>query len=1124
MSGPWRWLRGLLCALALLAGVVLPDALRAADLPEPVPAGVRVGDATPPTASPASVGAFQGALDYRFTTVGDSDSVPDGVVTALAQDLQGRIWIGTTRGLVRYDGYEFINHLADPDQPGAPVANLVRSLLMARDGRLWVGYDGGVVSLHDPRIGDFRNLELPEADAGNASVSALAEGPDGTIYVGTRGAGVFRIDPATTQPLRLLGAAAEASALGAAVYALAVTPEGSVWIGSGEGLLHWSGADRPIRTVWQLRGAQADGEFDSVYSLRLDGERLWIGSWSGRVAIHDLRNDRTELLAQPELPMGIHDTIYDIEQVAADEVWLMRASGIEIRGAERGERRGWIEPQPGRRSGLQGSDVRAVMKTADGLIWVGGFGGGVQWHDPEARWLQLLTGEQGHGGVFVQPNIASIHQRRNGEVWVGTRGRGVAVLGPDLTLRGGFPPVPAAAVGLPAGWITALAEDRAGGMWLGSRDGLYRHEPATGRFPRYGIEQGLGSPSIRRLKVDRDGTLWIGSSNGLFRTDPSVLPPRIERLALADGRILSGEINAFAEDADGTLWAGGAAGLLRLGATGAEPVDLGLGPNAVVGLLIDAAGTLWADTTVGIRRLPAGGRPEAPRGLADLGSDFGANLLADADGRIWSHRFVYDPEGRQLHALPKDVLAEFGTGWFRAYAGLADGRFLFGGSRGLLLIDPQRFRPQQRDLPLLLSRIRVGERVLPGLHDRLVLAPGERSVSVQFAALDYRQPGSLRYGFRLSGVDADWIEVESSQRTAAYRNLLPGEYRLEVRAAGPGGQYGPALGVAVQVLPAWWERRTLQLLGLALLLFGIGVLLRWRFVLLKREAAALEQLVARRTGQLSAAKERAEQALSTLELAQARLVEAEKLASLGRLVAGVAHEINTPLGIAVTAGSRLHELGRDSFEKLLDGKMSKRDLRTWQEQSSEGQLLLLKSLERASRLVQSFKRLAVDQASEHRRSFELARFLDEVRTTFKPGLSRAGIGIEVEVEPGIVLDSYPGGLFQVLTNLVENAQRHGFAGTPGRLRIRGQWREGRVVVDVEDDGVGMPPEVAAQAFQPFYTTRRDDGGSGLGLHLVQSLVVGLLGGEVELDTAPGRGTCVRLQLPRVAPHRPSGVG
>jgi signal transduction histidine kinase len=329
--------------------------------------------------------------------------------------------------------------------------------------------------------------------------------------------------------------------------------------------------------------------------------------------------------------------------------------------------------------------------------------------------------------------------------------------------------------------------------------------------------------------------------------------------------------------------------------------------------------------------------------------------------------------------------------------------------------------------------------------------------------------------------------------------------------------------VTVQVLPAWWERRTLQLLGLALLLLGIGVLLRWRFVLLKREAAALEELVARRTGQLSAAKERAERALSTLELAQARLVEAEKLASLGRLVAGVAHEINTPLGIAVTAGSRLHELGRDSFEKLLDGKMSKRDLRAWQEQSAEGQTLLLKSLERASRLVQSFKRLAVDQASEHRRNFDLARFLDEVRTTFKPGLSRAGIGIEVEVEPGIQLDSYPGALFQVLTNLVENAQRHGYAGgTPGRLRICGQAREDRVLVDVEDDGAGMPPEVAAHAFDPFYTTRRDDGGSGLGLHLVQSLVVGLLGGEVELDTAPGRGTCVRLSLPRVAPQRPTG--
>lgn len=1069
----------------------------------------------------AGLGAAE-RLDYRFTTVGDSDTVPDGVVTALAEDREGRIWIGTTRGLVRYDGYEFVNHLADPARPGAPAANLVRSLLLASDGRLWIGYDGGVLSIHDPRRGDFRNLELPSPVAGAASLAALAEGPDGSIYAGTRGAGVFRIDPRTAVSGRLLGAAAEASALGSVVYALVATPDGGVWIGSGEGLLHWSGPERPIRTVWQLRGPQVDGEVDPVYSLRLDGQRLWIGAWSGRIAIHDLAADRTELLPQPELPMGIHDTIYDIERVAGEEIWLARASGIEIRDATDGRRLGWVAPQPERRSGLQGSDVRAVMQTRDGLIWVGGFGGGVQWHDPEARWMQLLTGQAGHGGVFRQPNIGSIVQRRNGEIWVGMRGRGVAVLDSALKLTGGFPPTPDRASALPVGWITALAEDAEGQMWLGSRDGLYRHE-AEGGFRRHGVEQGLTTTSVRRLAVDRSGVLWIGSSNGLFRADPGRQPPQIVRMTLADGGVLSGEVNGFAEDAEGRLWMGGAAGLLRETPEGFEPVELGIGTAAVVGLLIDADGTLWADTTVGLRRLRPGGQPETPPGLEGLAGDFGANLLADAGGRIWTHRYVYDAERRQAEALPKDALAEFGTGWFRAYAALADGRFLFGGSRGLLLIDPQRFQPRPREPALLLSRIRVGETTLPGLQDRLVLAPGERSLSVQFAALDYRQPASMRYGFRLLGVDADWIEVASSERTAAYRNLLPGEYRLEVRTVGPGGQSGATLRLPVQVQPAWWERRSVQLLGLALLLALVAGLLRWRFVLLQREAAALEALVQKRTSQLSTAKERAERALHTLELAQARLVEAEKLASLGRLVAGVAHEINTPLGIAVTAASRLQEMFRDTCTALLEGRMNKRDLRTWQEQSVEGQQLLHKSLERASRLVQSFKRLAVDQASEQRRRFELSRFLEEVRTTFAPGLTRAGIGIAVECEAGIELDSYPGALFQVLTNLVENARRHGFhERAAGTLHLAARMHEGKLLIDVEDDGAGMSPEVAAHAFDPFYTTRRDDGGSGLGLHLVQSLVVGLLGGEVDLDTAPGRGTCVRLTLPLEAPTRATG--
>lgn len=1067
----------------------------------------------------------QERLNYRFTAVGDLESVPDGVVTALERDRAGRIWIGTTRGLVRYDGYEFVNHSADPRRPEGPIANLVRSLLLAADGRLWIGYDGGVVSVLDPRHETFVHYRLDPGGrigAGSLSVAALAEAPDGSIFVGTRGAGVVRIVPGRGVTERRRRTPDGESPLPEdLVYALAVDGAGVVWIGCADGLRRWSGGAEAISTVWRLYDADKDEELDPVYSLRVDGDRLWIGTLSGRLALMPLDRGPTQVLPpDPRTPAAMHDTVFDIEFMPSGEAWLARAGGIEIRSRTDARILGWIPPEPNRASGLRSSDVRNILRNDDGLVWIGGFGGGVQWHDPEARWVEVLSGEPGHGGVFAAPNIAAILERANGDLWLGMRGQGLAILGPDLKLKGGRPPTADSGSVYPLAWITALAEDAQGRVWIGGRDGLYLHQ--DGRpIRRFGVEEGLVAISVRRLYIDRRQTLWIGTSSGLYGLDLTREEARIERHALADGRAINGEINAFAEAADGRFWAGGASGLLVRAVSGFEVIDLGVGGVAVVGLLLDRAGRLIADTNAGLRQLEADGRVSIPPGSEGLGTDFGANLLDDEAGRLWTFRYVLDRRAGRRYPLPSDVSAEFGNGWFRAYTRLRDGRLLYGGSRGLLVIQPERFQPNDMAPEVHFSRIRIGERVLPATSEAVVLPPGDRSLSLQFAARAYRQPYAIRYAYRLTGVDPDWTHVDAHERSASYRNLVPGLFQFEVRGFGPDGSAGPIRRLMVEVRPWWWERASVRWVALAVVVLLVAVVLRWRFVLLKHQAVALESLVAKRTEQLSKAKQRAEQALERLELAQSRLIEAEKLASLGRVVAGVAHEINTPLGIAITAASRVQELARDSFAALLSGQMSKKGLAAWREHFEEGQTLLLKSLTRASQLIQSFKRLAVDQASEHRRRFDLARFLEEVRTTFTPTLSRAGITLEVECPAGIELDGYPGALFQVLTNLIENAQRHAFAGgRGGRIGIRVELLDGeRIGLEVADDGLGMTPEVAARAFEPFYTTRRDDGGSGLGLHLVQTLTVGLLGGEIHLETMAGQGTRLRLALPRSAPHR-----
>lgn len=311
--------------------------------------------------------------------------------------------------------------------------------------------------------------------------------------------------------------------------------------------------------------------------------------------------------------------------------------------------------------------------------------------------------------------------------------------------------------------------------------------------------------------------------------------------------------------------------------------------------------------------------------------------------------------------------------------------------------------------------------------------------------------------------------------------------------------------------------------AMAVMLFAIAVLVRIRRVVVEnqnnqlRYAERLQQEVGERTHELSRAKEQAEHTLLELLGTQKQLVAAEKMASLGQLVAGVAHEINTPIGIAVTAASHLRDLGRGFANKIDAGKMTRSDLSAWRAASDEASRLILGSLERAHSLIGSFKQVAVDQTSEHRRSFDLADFLREVAFALQPTYKRTLHTLTIDCPGGIRLDTYPGALFQILTNLVNNSLLHAFSeDQQGQMQITASADGDSIHLSYRDDGRGMPADVAARAFDPFFTTRRGSGGSGLGLHLVYNLVTQLLGGRIELVSTPGQGSEFRLHFPRHA--------
>lgn len=259
-------------------------------------------------------------------------------------------------------------------------------------------------------------------------------------------------------------------------------------------------------------------------------------------------------------------------------------------------------------------------------------------------------------------------------------------------------------------------------------------------------------------------------------------------------------------------------------------------------------------------------------------------------------------------------------------------------------------------------------------------------------------------------------------------------------------------------------------------------------------------------------------ALKTLKLTQDDLVEAQKLSSLGSLVAGVSHELNTPIGNAVTAASALNDTLRDLTRQVESQAVSRKNLVQTLATGREMAELVLSSTERASNLIASFKRMAVDDTSQKRRRFDLRSTLEDLVRSFGPTLRRYRWTVQLDVPPGIELDSFPGALDQVVGNVLQNAERHAFLpDQEGTFTISARLQDRQVHLSLTDTGQGMSDQVAGRIFEPFFTTKLGQGSSGLGLSIVRNIVHGTLGGHITVQSALGEGTMFDVILPLSAP-------
>jgi len=854
LSFGWRWLLGL-----ALAGVVATAAAE--------PAAKR----------------WSGLADITFQHLSQEQGLPNAIATAVAEDGQGFLWVGTPGGLARWDGYRFKVYKSGSQQPGALPDNYVQSLHGDRAGRLWVGTSAAGLLRHDPATDRFVAIPVGGPQGlSHVSVRQIADDGAGGLWIVTDG-GLDHLDPAS-------GRIEHASVPGARVWTVLLDRRGQLWIGSAAGLFRRTAAGAPLQAV-----ALAPGRVVQPQALAQDAAgQIWAGSLHQGVFLlgQDGEAPAVEVreagVAEKD-NLFVNTQITRLLEVQPGEMWVATlGQGAVAVDTQSGETRR-IRHVPAWPVSLADNALRTLYRDRAGLVWVAS-DRGLSRYDPRQGGVLTRLGASAEIGDaldsrFISTEISWILPMPDGMLWLATHKSGVDILDADGARRAALrPDASRPETALPSDIVLGMARAGDGSVYIATKRGLYRADAQGREVRRVRLAGRDPAASTWALLADGD-TLWVGGQfDGLWRLDlPSGRGAAVSPAApgLTDQRIM-----VLARGAAGELWVGTRNGLNRLDlrdngvvrypAGPAQPQ--GLSGGFVTALLLDAEGRLWVGSYGGgIDVLPAPGRGGAVRrlGMAQGLPDATVNaLLQDRQGRVWASTddglARIDADSLTIHALRRAEGVVFPTYWTGAAARTERGELLFGGAGGMTVVLPERLQAWSYRPQVLVADVQIGGRsvpLAPGASAALEVPADGNSLAVEFSSSDFSAPERNRYAYRLEGFDAGWMAADSARRLAAYTNLPPGNYQLRLRASNRDGDWGEReLALPVRVKAAWhqtwWFRATLAL-ALALLL-AAAVAARTR--LLRHRQLELEHKVRERTAELRALHQALEEKSVQLEL------------------------------------------------------------------------------------------------------------------------------------------------------------------------------------------------------------------------------------------------------------------
>jgi len=823
-------------------------------------------------------------VETVFQNYGREQGLPHPVPTALAQDGDGFLWIGTQGGLARWDGYRFHGYQPDPKDPGSLPDSYIQTLHTDPAGRLWIGTSAGGLARYDPDHDRFIPITLePTVTGGRTHIGAIADDGAGGLWVGTN-SGLFDLAPDTGATLALHHDDRTPGSLPDG-QVLAVLPDqaGRLWVGTQKGLARRdAGTDRFVTVPLATPSDAAVG----VTALFEDEEgRIWIGTNRHGVYVVERGSGEPRPIMETE-PQGStpqNDWISSIVAAGPQEIWFgTRNNGILVIDptTKRSRRIRHDRTLP---ESLAHDDIWALLRDSAGSIWAGGTGG-LSYHINGLGAVSTIFGASDRLNGVTDPDVYSVLGTRDGRVWLGFLTGGIDIIDPVAGQVAQLRPDPTRPeAALPKDVVMSMAEADNGDVFVGTYRGLYRVDHVTRQVALMRVSpQRDPSAAVTGLLIN-EGTLWVGGlTDGLWGVTlgdnrQTIVFGPAESRQLNDQQI-DGITRGLGQD----LWIGNRNGLNRFDlATRTierilpDPADpTALPARFVSSILLDRQGRLWVATFGGGIAVMTGRNPDGKPLFHRLGPADGLphinvdKLLLDPQGMVWAGTddglAVIDPTTFAIralrHAEGSALLDYFNN------AGTIDtaGEPLFGAKGGLAIIQADQLKDWSFRPPVVVSDVRIGGSLVPGNRFNragssipLILTPETDSLAVEFSALDFTAPERNRYAYRLDGFDRDWIETDATRRLAAYTNLPPGNYTLRLRGSNRDGVWtARELAIPIRVLPAWYQTLWFMLAAGILALALVAAVVRSRTTYLRRRQVGLERQIADRTADLRAANER----------------------------------------------------------------------------------------------------------------------------------------------------------------------------------------------------------------------------------------------------------------------------